>query len=131
MKSKRPKITSISIARLYSLGNYEHVRFELTAEVPDGCSAKATMLELAAICARMRPVKKPYDYDRAKEVMNKLPEQTTEAEKARLDDYQEIISRFEAEKALQRDAIEKLDALGGTSRKGGGRKGQDEEDLPW
>ncbi len=131
MKSKHPKIKTISIARLYSLGNYEHIRFELTAEVPDGCSAKATLLELGAVCGRMRPIKKPYDYDRAKEIMNKLPEALNESEKARLDDYREIISKFEAEKALQRDALDKLDQLGGTSKKGGGRKDTYDEEAPW
>lgn len=132
MKPKRPTIKTISIARLYSLGNYEHVRFELTADIPEGCSAKSALLELAAVCARMRPVKKPYDYDRAKEVLNKLPEETSEQEKARLDDYRDVVSKYEAEKALQRDALDKLDALGGTSKKGGGRKdNSDDEDMPW
>lgn len=33
------KVTKITIGRLYNLGNYEHVRYELTVEVPEGESA--------------------------------------------------------------------------------------------
>ena len=32
-------ITKITIGRLYNLGNYEHVRHDLTVEVKDGESA--------------------------------------------------------------------------------------------
>ena len=30
------KITKITVGRLHNLGNYEHVRYELTVEVPEG-----------------------------------------------------------------------------------------------
>lgn len=128
-RSAKPKITQVSIARLYSLGNYEHVRFELTANVPEGCSAKDTFLGLAAVCGRLRPVKKPYQYEHAMAVLNKLPEQQSESEKASLEEYAKIVGEYEGAKALQRGAFEALDDLGGTSKRGG--RSKDEDDVPW
>ena len=128
MKPK-PRVTNITIARLFNTGNYEHVRFEVSAEVPKGVSAKNTLLELRAIVTRMKPVKKPYEYYRAIAAMNKLPEQLQEHEKLQLEDYKRIVSEYAAWKELQLDALKKLDDLGGSSKKGGGPK--DDEDLPW
>jgi hypothetical protein len=37
-------ITKITIGRLYNLGSYEHVRYELTAEVPQGESPATAII---------------------------------------------------------------------------------------
>lgn len=116
MKPKLSKVTRITIARLYSLGNYEHIRFELTAEVPKGGSAKNTLLDLGAIIARLKPLKKPYNYELAKEVANKLFEQRTETENERFEEYSKIVTDYEAGRALRIEALGKLDALGGTGK---------------
>lgn len=131
MKLKRPRIRTISIARLHSLGNYEHVKVELTADVPEGASAKATLLELAAVVERLKPVRKPYNYDHAVSVLNKTAEALSEAEKYCLDEYREIVRNHAALKELQTAAIETLDQLGGSTKKGGGRKDASDEEVPW
>jgi hypothetical protein len=51
------KITKITIVRLYNLGNYEHVRYELTAEIPEGKSATVAVLGMEKILAGMKPVR--------------------------------------------------------------------------
>jgi hypothetical protein len=50
-------ITKITIGRLYNLGNYEHVRYELTAEIPEGKSATIAVLGMEKILAGMKPVR--------------------------------------------------------------------------
>lgn len=50
-------ITKITIGRLYNLGSYEHVRYELTAEIKDGESAKDAVTGMEKILAGLAPLK--------------------------------------------------------------------------
>jgi len=131
MKPKS-RITTITVARLYNLGNYEHVRFEISAEVPKGGSPKQTLLDVSAIAARLKPVRKPYDYDSAVAVLNKLPEQMSEYEKNHIEEYQEKVKDHAAAKALQHSAFELLEAIGGTSKITDAKdKWETSDDCPW
>lgn len=53
----KPRITKITLGRLYNLGNYEHVRYDLTVEVPDGASATKSILGMERIIAGLSPLK--------------------------------------------------------------------------
>lgn len=128
---KKARITSVSISRLYSLGNYEHIKFELSAEVPKGVSASKTLFELGSIVGRLAPLKRPYNLEVAKATLNKCSESLTESEKANLQEYRELVQSYETARSLRIAAIEKLDDLGGSSKTGGGRKDDFEEDAPW
>lgn len=48
-------ITKITIGRLYNLGSYEHVRYELTAEVREGESPATAILGMERILAALSP----------------------------------------------------------------------------
>lgn len=48
-------ITKITIGRLYNLGSYEHIRYELTAEVPEGGSPATALLGLERILSALSP----------------------------------------------------------------------------
>lgn len=48
-------VTKITIGRLYNLGSYEHIRYELTAEVPAGESPATALLGLEKILAGLSP----------------------------------------------------------------------------
>lgn len=50
-------ITKITIGRLYNLGSYEHIRYELTAEVKDGESAATAITGMEKILAGLAPLK--------------------------------------------------------------------------
>jgi hypothetical protein len=50
-------ITKITIGRLYNLGSYEHVRYELTAEIQDGESVKDAVTGMEKILAGLAPLK--------------------------------------------------------------------------
>ena len=48
-------ITKITIGRLYNLGSYEHIRYELTAEVPQGESPATCTIGMEKIIGAMNP----------------------------------------------------------------------------
>lgn len=48
-------ISRISIGRVYNLGNYEHIRYELTVDVKEGESAAAAFAAVENIIAGLKP----------------------------------------------------------------------------
>lgn len=48
-------ITKITIGRLYNIGNYEHVRYELTSEIPPGESPATCIIGIEKILAALSP----------------------------------------------------------------------------
>jgi hypothetical protein len=50
-------IKTIQIGRVYNLGNYEHVRYEITAEVEPGEDPSQVMIGLEKVIEGLRPVK--------------------------------------------------------------------------
>lgn len=52
-------VTKITIGRLYNLGSYEHVRYELTAEIPSGESPATAIIGMEKIISALNP-KLPY-----------------------------------------------------------------------
>ncbi len=55
------KITKITIGRLYNLGSYEHIRYELTVDVPEGESAATAVLGMERILTALNPSKSTKD----------------------------------------------------------------------
>lgn len=53
----KTRITRITIGRLYNLGSYEHVRYELTVEIPEGESPTVAVMGMEKILEGMKPVK--------------------------------------------------------------------------
>lgn len=51
------RIKTIQIGRVYNLGNYEHVRYEITAEVEPGEDPSQVMTGLEKVIEGLRPVK--------------------------------------------------------------------------
>lgn len=121
-------MTRISLARLYNTGNYEHIRFEISAEVPKGGSAGQTLLDLGAILARLKPLKVPCHYDTAVAALQKPPEELSEMEKANLDDYRRMVDGVEGRRALRQAALHKLDNLGGASKRTVARDSWDDDE---
>lgn len=56
MRSKnKAKVNRVTISRLYNAGNYEHIRYELTADVPEGVSAKKVTQGILSILKACNP----------------------------------------------------------------------------
>jgi len=49
------KVTKITLGRLYNLGSYEHVRYEITCEVPDGESASTALVGMEKLLCALNP----------------------------------------------------------------------------
>jgi hypothetical protein len=48
-------ITKITIGRLYNLGSYEHIRYELTCEIPPGESPATAIVGMEKIICGLNP----------------------------------------------------------------------------
>jgi len=59
-------ITRITIGKLYNLGSYEHVRYDLTVEVKDGESPATAMLGMEKIINALSPKTHTHSRDELK-----------------------------------------------------------------
>lgn len=50
-----PRISRVTIARLHNLGNYEHVRYEVTVELPPGTSPASVLHRTEQLLNRLDP----------------------------------------------------------------------------
>ncbi len=122
---KRPtatRVTSITIGRLYNLGNYEHVRFELTVEVPEGRSAAAALANTVTVLKGFGPIKSEFGYQRylnlAKTPEPRLSDPPTNAEKQDHAEWvraQRLATQYAAALKRREAALDLLDRMGGTS----------------
>lgn len=65
------KVKTITVARLYNTGDYEHVRYELSADVPKDSSACKVMQGLLAILHACSP-KCPVSRNRMKDLQDRI-----------------------------------------------------------
>lgn len=81
------KATKITIGRLFNLGSYEHIRYEITVEISENDSARDALVGLEKILAALAPernccVKTELDLERGehriKELRASLAANTTE-----------------------------------------------------
>lgn len=68
MKTTKTKVTRLTIGRLYNLGNYEHIRYEITVEIGEGRSASLALRNTMRIlrAANPKPPVSSFDYESAK-----------------------------------------------------------------
>lgn len=59
------QIQKITIGRLFNLGSYEHVRYEISVDVPQGESARDALLGLEKILSSLAPERKACVHTRA------------------------------------------------------------------
>lgn len=115
-KKIKTRVTSISVGATYNLGNYENVRYDVSAEVGEGESAMAAFQELRYIIARLKPLREPgcaHQFRRA----SKLDEaERTQYQKENLPTLAEEMKDFLGAKGLRAEAIKMLDTLGGNSQ---------------
>lgn len=56
MNTTKTHVSRISIGRVFNLGNYEHVRYEITVDVAEGGNAEQTLVSLENIIADLKPL---------------------------------------------------------------------------
>lgn len=110
------KITKITIGRLYNLGNYEHIRYDLTIEIPEGESAAKAVRAVEKLIAGVRPdrtIKSIQELERDEAHIERMKKMTAEqwendhrySEGSR----EEITRRYEA--ALEQEKTKRAAAL--------------------
>lgn len=115
-KTKKPKarVTNISVSRLYNLGNYQNVKYDIAAEVPKGASAVETMRQLVHILQMLEPLRRPHSYSMFKEAIKKTNTEQSAYEKEHVKEWQEEAAAFELKRELRDKAFMALDDLGGS-----------------
>lgn len=116
-KASLPKarITSVSVARLYNLGNYSNVRYDLAAEVPEGASAKNTLATLRGILQLLKPVRVPDCINDLREALAKEPVDRSNWENDHLEEWGQQVAKYESLRSARAEALKSLDDLGGSS----------------
>lgn len=139
-----PRISRITLARLHNLGNYEHVRYEVTVELPPGTSPASVARELEDTLNALEPKQPVSDWDLRQSVkLLAAPEPTlqpqddddpfmdpaqalrreqADRERARLQ-----IRRYEDWLKSRDAAMRRFDALGGSSQSKDAKEQWDEQ----
>lgn len=129
--AKCGKVTSLSVSRLYNLGNYQNVKFDLTVQIGPGESASQTFCNLTWILNQLRPLKTP-DCQASYEQAIKLPEeQQSEYQKQHLQEWADQMSTWAEKKRRRSEAVAAFDALAGVSKYTDHTRNWDDDDQPF
>jgi len=55
MSEEHSRISKVTVGRLFNLGSYEHIRYELTVEIPEGASASETIIAIERLYHALNP----------------------------------------------------------------------------
>lgn len=108
------KVTRIAIGRLHNLGNYEHIRYDVTVELTNGERPSEIITGLERMLGALAPVKKDYDYQRAVAILAD-PEKVKDETERNLETYRKRIEKVDAKLARRHAALEGFDNLNGVS----------------
>lgn len=118
------RVTRITIGRLYNLGNYEHVRYEIAADVGDRGDACAVFTRLTRIIEALKPARFMNSMDglqrRIDGLRSKIAAEPDESERRVLEDnIKESLSQIARQlrwEQRRQAAIQALEDLGGSSK---------------
>jgi Fe-S cluster assembly scaffold protein SufB len=131
-ETPQPRVSRISIGRLYNLGRYEHKRYEISLDIPEGADAAAAMHRLQSILWDLRPVKvDDYTLSRSKRLIAKADagEELAEHEKEDLENSRAYVEKIEAGKQRIVQAVAALNSFGGTSEYKDHKEDWDQDDY--
>lgn len=130
-KKVLPRVTSVSVSRLYNLGNYQNVRYDLSAEVPKGASATEAFTELCYILAQLRPLSEPVAVAQYKAAI-KIPETDRSAyQNENLKTWEGEYHEWLVQREARAKAIKSLDELGASITRKDPPPQIDSEDVIW
>lgn len=132
-KKPSPKVVTVSVSRVFNTGNYTNVKYDLTAQVPKGASAKGALFELHHIINMLKPVRKP-DCESSLETARKKPAEEQSAwEKDHLQEWADQMGAYHQRIADRNSALQSLDDLGGAIEKRDAKKNwsYQDDDCPF
>lgn len=111
-----PVLSRITIARLYNLGNYEHLRYELTLDVPPGEDPLSVLHAGHAAIEALRPIPVPDNVTWARRILSKQASDLTAQESLRLEECRRVVAVHEENEAKRRDRLKLFTSLGGAEQ---------------
>jgi hypothetical protein len=109
------KVTRIAIGRLHNLGNYEHIRYDVTVDLTNGENPGLVIYRLEKLLAALKPITTDYDYQRAVKVMSD-PELAADETARNIEVYKDRIEKHNKAVARRERALALFGALGGQSQ---------------
>ena len=112
-----PKISKITASRLFNLGNYEHVRFEISVDLEEKDSPARLLRELEETLESLNPHNPVSDWElsRAKAKVAEFIERPDPTDADVLSSrYLETVRKHNLFERRRKEAFQRLDALGGT-----------------
>jgi len=113
--SESTRVSRIAIGRLHNLGNYEHIRYDVTVDLVNGENPGLIIQRLEKLLAALKPITTDYDYQRAVKVMSD-PELAADETARNIEVYKARIERHDKAVARRERALILFAALGGQSQ---------------
>lgn len=113
-----PRISRVNVARLHNLGNYEHIRYEVTVDLPEGTSPASVLGELELLMSDLAP-RIPVDHYellRARQKLAEPPQPDEPFDATRREKARETIALYETWRAAREKALDKFNQFGGLTR---------------
>lgn len=106
------KVIRVAIGRLHNLGNYEHIRYDVTVELNESEASNPgeVINKLERLLGALAPIKKDFDYQRAVEFLS--DPQNANRDDQTLELYKKRVERFELRKKRRTSAIQAFADLG-------------------
>ena len=129
----KSRVSRITVRKLFNLGNYEHVSYELSVDVDEGASARQALLDTVRILSGLKPIKKLSGYDTAKALLLKPYDAISLIEAEKIEDARKTVAEYEGAFAYRNECLQRLDDLGGARQKvdAKDRWNDGDEDCPW
>jgi len=109
-----PRISRVTLGRLHNLGNYEHVRYEVTVELPPGTSPASVIHELEQTLNGLEP-KSPISAWELRTALEDLKRQGIEPEDDRTRERaRERITRHDQWRKQRDAALRRFNQFGGS-----------------
>ena len=118
------RVKGITIGRLYNLGNYEHIRYEIALDLPEGASAARALRNCEAILGALKPQDDPtgYKLSSARQQVANPPAigpddtpETIERKKHSLAAAKKVVSAWDRGQKRSAKARDALDKIGGAA----------------
>jgi hypothetical protein len=144
-----PRISRITIGRLHNLGNYEHVRYEVTVDMPPGTSPASVLHATEQMLNALdpKPPHSAYEVLTAQRELQKpapkladffdgrdhaySPEQRLESANNERERALKIVNRQNEWRQRRDAAHRRFDELGGTSLHRDAKVDWDEDEIPF
>lgn len=126
-----PRISRVTIGRLHNLGNYEHVRYEVTVELPAGTSPASVIHELETTLNELQP-KSPISDWELRTALEDLKRQGVEPEDDRTRERaRERLARYDAWRKQRDEALRRFNQFGGSEVWTDAKDKWEDDDLPF